>query len=407
MPASIRLKPNDILRNRYKIMRNYRAGGMGCIDIGWDMENKQYVVVKYASIEGKPDVDRLKNDKVRLESEVLRACDHPHIVKFVDDFSYSGANFLIIAYIDGVSLSDLVAVGALPEHQVLQITKEILLAISHLHQKNIIYRDLKPSNVQVRKSDGHVVLLDFGTAKMVSGDIKTPSGEGTVIYTPGYEAPEQLSGRADFRSDICAVGLTMYYMTTAKNPPHQRPVPMVTQENPRISRWIAEVICKATENSPENRYQDAMEMFWAIEQKVPIPSIARAVPTTTPPIGSPRLILKRVSAVGFAHYTEEKIYPMTKRTIILGREMPQGSPPELQPDITVNDIHVSIHPKKPGMPYGHARISLDEQGSFWIEDLGSSNGTYVNGSRINTSYQLKNGDQITLGYYTMFEFRID
>lgn len=405
MASLVRFKANDILQNRYRIIRNFRTGGMGCVDIALDMLHQQYVVMKYATIEGNREKDKLTNEKVQVEAEVLRECDHPHIERFIDFFNYNGANFLILGYVDGVPLNDLVSHGPLPEHQIIQITKEILLGIAHLSQRGIIYRDLKPSNVMVQKADGHIVLIDFGTAK--KGNLESPSSPSepaTCIFTPGYEAPEQLLGKVDFRTDICAVGLTMYYMSIGRNPPRQRPVPLVSNENPKISRTVAEIISKATENSPDNRYQNAMEMFWVLGGNEPMPSIARAVPTVAPPVGSPRLILKRVSAIGFNHYTEDKIFQLTKPSITLGREEPGFS---IKPDIAVADRYVSLSAKGDGKPFGHARITRDTAGFYWIEDLGSRNGTFVNKERILAPVSLRNGDTITLGLYTIFEFRTD
>lgn len=430
----MRFQKGEYLRginDTYKVSRNFRTGGMGYIDVGKGVETDRYVIIKSPKLEGS-STDDYNCKVIENEAQILRSCFHPHIVPFVDFFYTRRLPVLVQGYIPGVPIDRIIEAGLLPQKQVTQIAEEICIAMDHLHEKGIVYRDLKPSNVMMRKKDGHIVLIDFGIAKKIDTS-GIDSGQHTIVFTPTYAAPEQIYGGADFRTDICAIGLTLFYIVVGKNPPKERPVSLPRNNiNQLADERISEIVTKSTNSNPDDRYQSVKEILGILQDKLealpPPPPLhspylrvsqTEVLPLDSSPYsqdprgevlpssrwsdGYPRLILKRFSFDGIG--TQDEVYYLTGENITIGRKIPH-LPDYLKPDIFVEDNTVSAFPKKDNAPYGHALFSLDREGKVWIDDLDSSNGTYVNGERV-IGCELKNGDIIRCGRETILEFRND
>src|SRR2546422_6297672 len=181
-------------------------------------------------------------------------------------------------YVAGETLDAKVAVGPLPEKEVIALGTQIAEALEEAHAQDIIHRDLKPANVMVTPK-GRIKVLDFGLAKLVKpADVAAATasqGEtqaGTIMGTVPYMAPEQLQGRAvDARADLYALGAVLYEMATGRRPfPEKETTPLIaailtqTPQPPRelngqISLKLEAIIRKALEKSPEQRYQSAKE----------------------------------------------------------------------------------------------------------------------------------------------------
>lgn len=208
----------------YKVLGPAGAGGMGEVYKATDTRLDRTVAIKVltAKVSHSPDV------KARFEREakVIASLNHPNICTLYDIGEHEGADYLVMEYIEGEALNDIVAKGAMKPDELLPVAIQIADALDKAHKQGLVHRDLKPGNVMLTK-DG-AKLLDFGLAKLTDGTNSTPNlsaitqttpltGQGTIIGTMHYMAPEQLEGKeADARSDIFSFGATLYEMATGK-----------------------------------------------------------------------------------------------------------------------------------------------------------------------------------------------
>ena len=211
------LEPERKLQNgRIKIVRQLAFGGLSAIYLAQESE-KEMVVVKEAVVPSNADEQaRAKAAELfEREAHLLVKLDHPHIAKVYDHFAEEGRNYMILEYIRGQDLRQLIKQnGPQSEQIVLHWMKQIASILNYLHTQNppIIHRDLTPDNL-VRKEDDTITLIDFGAANEFVG-----TATGTLVGKQAYIAPEQLRGKANLESDIYAFGGTMYFLLTGKDP---------------------------------------------------------------------------------------------------------------------------------------------------------------------------------------------
>ena len=198
----------------YRVLEPLGSGGMGSIWRGEQTDDGTPVAVKvllpHVAKEG-----RLLPRFIR-EAEAYRRLEHPNIVAYVGSGCQEGTYFLVLEYVEGRTLEVLLrqVEGALGVRRAALITRDLLEALVHAHERKIIHRDLKPHNVMVSR-DGEVKLLDFGAA--ATEDRLVETGVGTVLGSFQYAAPEQNQGQqADERSDLYSLGLLLWEMLTGK-----------------------------------------------------------------------------------------------------------------------------------------------------------------------------------------------
>ena len=209
------------------------------------------------------------------EAKALSILEHPHIVKVYDFFREEESYYLIMEYIDGPSLAEVLKKSAIKERVALEYLKQILSTMSFAHSKKILHRDIKPSNILINSADV-IKVVDFGIAKMM--DRKGITSTGFTMGSPWYMSPEQIIGHElDARSDIYSLGITLFEMLTAKVPfndtseykiyeKHQKePLPSLKEYNKKLSADLDSIIQKATAKKPEERYQTADEFAEAID----------------------------------------------------------------------------------------------------------------------------------------------
>ena len=229
LPPGTRLGP-------YEITAQIGVGGMGEVYRATDTKLKRQVAIKVlpASVAG--DVERLA--RFQREAEVLASLNHPHIAAIYGLEESDGVKALVMELVEGPTLADRIAQGAIPIDEALPIAKQIAEALEAAHERGIIHRDLKPANVKVR-ADGTVKVLDFGLAKAMevagpatslrtggndftqSPTITTPAmtQAGMILGTAAYMSPEQAKGRtADTRADIWAFGVVLFEMLAGRRP---------------------------------------------------------------------------------------------------------------------------------------------------------------------------------------------
>jgi hypothetical protein len=205
------------------------------------------------------------NERFEREARAISALNHPHICTLYD----IGPNYLVMEYVEGRPLK-----GPLPVKEALRLAAQIADALDAAHRKGITHRDLKPGNILLAKSG--VKVLDFGLAKLAEPppSENTPTitlgltGEGVVVGTPAYMAPEQMAGQADARTDLYALGLVLYEMLTDK----RATLGTKTLDPPALDR----VVRKCLASDPDERWQTARdlrdELAWLGESDLVAPS---------------------------------------------------------------------------------------------------------------------------------------
>jgi outer membrane protein assembly factor BamB/tRNA A-37 threonylcarbamoyl transferase component Bud32 len=270
-PRTPTLSVGAVLEERYQIESVLGIGGMSVVYRGRDLRFKGV----YRTCAIKEMIDRSPNSQTRgitlknfeREASLLATLNHPSIPKIYDYFVVGGRVYLVLEFIEGQNMEDILegAPGPLEEEQVVRWAIQVCDVLSYLHNHKpepIVFRDMKPSNVMVAPGD-RIVLIDFGIARIFEADQK-----GTMIGTEGYSPPEQYRGVAEPRGDVYALGATMHHLLTKSDPRletpftfHERPPSAL---NAKISSQLEAVIMKALEYDVRQRWASAAEMRTAL-----------------------------------------------------------------------------------------------------------------------------------------------
>lgn len=252
-----------VLNRRWEVVDRLGQGGMGTVYMARDLnlqtlgQQKKACVVKELRDDFFRQEDREKAQEFFLrEVRVLAALDHPNIVRVLDQFTQNGKYYLVMEYVQGQNLHEMMLKRQQPfdEEQVIEWAIQIcdVLHYLHTHDPPVIYRDLKPSNVMISSKD-QVKLVDFGIARPYE-----ESEDNTHVVSQGYSPPEQYWGAADTRSDIYALGATMHFLLTGRDP-----LALTTASpqasNPDVSDRVDEIVQRATQQDVWSRYQSALE----------------------------------------------------------------------------------------------------------------------------------------------------
>jgi serine/threonine protein kinase len=263
----------QVIVGRYEIVRTLGEGGMGQVLLGRDRLLGRMVAVK--RLRHLLSEDEVVVERLRREASITSQLDHPHIIRCYDIIEESDSFALILEFLDGRTLSELVdSSGLLSASEMVPVARGIAEALIYLEEKRVVRIDLKPSNVMIHPVRGPI-LIDFGIAKSL--DLSTITLPGAVIGTPVFMAPEQFEGRAgDQRADIHALAIVMYYCLTGESPwdPGANLAEMIVQMRSTeidVSRLPASpalraVIAKAGRISPDSRYQHPSEFLAALEE---------------------------------------------------------------------------------------------------------------------------------------------
>ena len=264
--------------SHYRILEKLGQGGMGVVYLAEDSRLGRTVALKFLSEELSRDPRAV--ERFQREARAASALNHPHICAVYDIGEHAGRHFMAMELLEGTSLQQLLAVGALPTDRVLDLGLELADALEAAHTKGIIHRDIKPANIFVTDR-GHAKLLDFGLARPPLDRLAMTAGPtqehltdpGAVLGTLAYMSPEQVRGEdLDARTDLFSLGAVLYEMTTGR---HAFPgsTPGTIQEavlnrtpiavgrvNPELSPRLEEIINKALEKDRKLRYQHASEL---------------------------------------------------------------------------------------------------------------------------------------------------
>lgn len=270
------------LDGRYEITELIGVGGMADVYKATDILEDRTVAVKILKNEFADNEDFVR--RFRNESKAIAVLSHPNIVKIYDVGFTDKIQFIVMEYIDGITLKEFMEQqGVLKWKDTVHFIIQILRALQHAHDRGIVHRDIKPQNIMLFP-DGTIKVMDFGIARFAREEGKTISDK--AIGSVHYISPEQARGDiTDEKSDIYSVGVMMYEMLTgvkpfdADNPVtvalmHMQTEPKPPREiNDSIPEGLEEIVIRAMQKEASKRYQSASEMIKDIEEFKKNPSI--------------------------------------------------------------------------------------------------------------------------------------
>jgi formylglycine-generating enzyme required for sulfatase activity/uncharacterized caspase-like protein len=277
---------------RYRIIEQVGHGGMADVYKAYQPSLDRHVAIKVIHPFLADDADFLS--RFEREAKVVATLRHPNIVQVYDFDAEGGLYYMVMEFIDGGTLKTFLetmqARGTpISLDNAVRITLSVGSALKYAHSRNMVHRDVKPANVMIT-SDGHVILTDFGIAKIVSATKLTASG--AMVGTPAYISPEQGRGEpGDERSDLYSLGVMLYQMVVGRLPydadtpvalvlKHiNDPLPLPTELRPEVLPEIERVIVKALAKKPEDRYQTVSAMTADLKQAAGL--AAELTPTDT------------------------------------------------------------------------------------------------------------------------------
>jgi formylglycine-generating enzyme required for sulfatase activity len=273
------LAPNTILQNRYRVLRELGHGGMGRVYEALDQRVNCIIAVKETSVDNSAEA----RSAFEHEAALLANLRHPALPKVMDYFSEGEGDFLVMEFIPGYDLAELLELrgSPFPQAQVLRWADELLKVLEYLHHQRppILHRDIKPSNLKLTKQ-GEIFLLDFGLAKGALGQMPTLITSRSVRgYTPVYASLDQIHGHGtDPRSDLYSLSATLYHLLTGVPPTDaptrfnliedEQPDPLqrIEKLNPQCSSSVAAIIHQGMAINRRQRPVGAAEMRKALRQ---------------------------------------------------------------------------------------------------------------------------------------------
>ena len=263
----------------YEVKSLIGSGGMGQVYRAHDSRLGRDVAIKVLASFLSADSDRLR--RFEKEARAAAALNHPNILAVFQMGTYEGVPYLVSELLEGETLREQIKLGPLSVRRAVGYGIQMARGLAAAQEKNIVHRDLKPENLFVTK-DGRLKILDFGLAKLTEPQPKSERPEGTeagvVMGTMGYMSPEQVRGQAaDYRTDIFAFGVILYEMLTGKRA-FQKPtladtmIAILNEEPPAISQVsnnvppaLQRVVHRCLEKNPEQRFQSASDLAFALE----------------------------------------------------------------------------------------------------------------------------------------------
>ncbi|MGH2537628.1 MAG: serine/threonine-protein kinase [Candidatus Promineifilaceae bacterium] len=279
-----KLESGTILRERYRLNNIEGQGGMGNVYRAEDLRLPgRLCAIKEVQPEASapPEVRKQEQGQFLREASLLAQLDHPNLPKVSDFFSDDGRDYLVMDYVAGKNLKELVDVSRIEGQQldpavVLKWADQIMDALEYLHNQDppVLHRDIKPANIKLTP-ENRIKLVDFGLAKVLAGDdsrtVTVIQGRGTAFYTP-LEQYGAESEHTDARSDIYALGATLYHLLAGQPPPEARSrflnpaaLPPLHKVNLRVSALLSEAIHWAMEMHPDDRPESIDRLRQAIK----------------------------------------------------------------------------------------------------------------------------------------------
>jgi TolB-like protein/tRNA A-37 threonylcarbamoyl transferase component Bud32 len=255
--------------NRYEIIEELGRGGMGVVYKAKDTKLKRTVALKFLP----PELTHISNVKERFihEAQAAASLDHPNICTVHEFDEAEEKTFISMAYVEGQSLNKKIESGPLKLDEALRIATQVAEGLQEAHKKGVVHRDIKSANIMVTEKS-QAKIMDFGLARATGGTLVTK--EGIVMGTIAYMSPEQARGeKVDHRTDIWSLGVVLYEMFSGQLPfkgeydqavvysiLKEKPEP-ITHLRSEIPMSIEQVVGKALEKNPDERYQHMEELL--------------------------------------------------------------------------------------------------------------------------------------------------
>jgi Flp pilus assembly protein TadD len=277
----------------YRIVEQLGSGGMATVYKAYHAALDRYVAIKVLHPAFKADSGFLA--RFQREARVVARLEHPHIVPVYDFSEHKGSPYLVMRFIEGETLKARLEREQLTLSEILDIIRPVGQALTYAHERGVLHRDVKPSNVLLAH-DGGVFLTDFGLARIVQAGESSLTRDA-MVGTPYYISPEQAIGKSELdpRTDIYSFGVVLYELFTGRVPfqadtpfavIHDHiytPLPLPTSVNPNLPAALERVLLKAMAKEPNDRYDAAVEMVAAVEKAVTgVTAIPPARPTVAP-----------------------------------------------------------------------------------------------------------------------------
>ncbi len=394
----------------YRVERELSEGGMSHVYVGRTTKQTALLPEGYQVVL-KVMLDELASEEVARkrfvkEADILSRLRHRYITSFFEFLPSDTSAVLVMEFVQGTPIDHLLGQkGALPIGEAISVTQCLLEALVYAHRKNIIHRDIKPANL-ILQPNGMLKVTDFGIAKMRDGSTEGQTiltKSGFLLGTPHYMSPEQIREPKDAgpQCDVYSAAVLLYEMLTGQLPFNSRSLPKLidavyrgVKENPsklrsEIDPELEEIVLKGMEPREENRYKTAREFYEALEEygarpmivspppreperKDPVTEPVKAPPASAPG-GSP-VTWHLVSVRGDSNES----YLISDDNVMVGR-----------------DRSCEVVLAHPAVSRRHAKISR-EGDTFFVEDLQSANGTFINNRKVEKS-PLKPGDVVRFG----------
>ncbi|MFP4443428.1 MAG: protein kinase domain-containing protein [Spirochaetia bacterium] len=263
---------------KYTIYSQIAKGGMGAVYKGKHPTLDRPIILKKLTLRGSTDF----RERFRREARIMMDFKNDFIVDVYDHFKEGASYYIVLEYVEGTSLEDLLKKERyLPDDVALLILRDTCKALLYAHSKGVIHRDIKPGNILLSKK-GEVKLADFGIAISKEDQAKNLTREGMTLGTPSYMAPEQFrnSKNVDHRADIYSLGVMLYEMVTGKKPFPSKISPdalALIQKgkyrdprkiNPRIKGQTASIIKRCMRVKPGKRYQTLSRLISFLNRKL-------------------------------------------------------------------------------------------------------------------------------------------
>jgi serine/threonine-protein kinase len=274
----------SLVDERYTILEAMASGSMGAVYKAERVPVGKLVAIKFLHSSYAKDSEFLA--RFERETRVMSKLTHPNCVSVVDFGVWEGAPYLVMEYVAGTTLRELMDAGPMPAQRALVLARQIAAGLAHAHAQGIVHRDVKPANIMISEEIGtgdHVRILDFGLARLRGAVGRDATQNNVVVGTPNYMAPEQTigGGTIDARTDVYAVGVVLFEMLAGERPftsedtmsllgmHRAAPIPRIAdriKDGVVLPDGIQELLDKAMAKLPDARFQSAIELAEAIDE---------------------------------------------------------------------------------------------------------------------------------------------